>query len=46
MTFVGVDPIEMGAASGVLGSIAASFAGANGAVAAPTTGVLPWTPRP
>jgi PE family protein len=41
MTFLGVDPMEMGVASGVLGSIAASFAGANGAAAAPTTGVLP-----
>lgn len=41
MAFVGVDPMEMGAASGVLGSIAASFAGANGAAAAPTTGVMP-----
>jgi hypothetical protein len=41
MSFVGVDPLEMGAASGVLGSIAASFAGANGAAAGPTTAVLP-----
>ena len=41
MSFVGVDPLEMGAASGVLASIAASFAGANGAAAGPTTAVLP-----
>jgi hypothetical protein len=41
MAFLGVDPLEMGAASGELGSIAASFAGANGAAAGPTTGVLP-----
>jgi hypothetical protein len=41
MSFVGVDPIELETASGVLSAIAASFAGANGAAAAPTTGVLP-----
>lgn len=41
MSFVGVDPLEMATASGVLGSIASSFAGANGAAAGPTTAVAP-----